>query len=193
MVGFVYSLDLGAPSGPFTERNNVPCYHPVSAYRTSEGVFFKEVADSSLIRLPCGRCIGCRLERSRQWALRLTHENRFHDKSAFITLTYDEDHLPKDGSLNLKHFQDFMKRLRKFKKYTKLRFFMQENMVSSEAGRITTQLYSVRIFAQVDLTWRFLLVVTRPGHRPISIDCGPAESTAWAKSLLSHVHMWLDM
>lgn len=31
----------------------------------------------------------------------------------FITLTYDDEHLPEDGSLNVKHFQDFVKRLRK--------------------------------------------------------------------------------
>lgn len=101
----------------------MPCYHPVSAYRTSDGVVFTDTIDATPIKLPCGRCIGCRLERSRQWAVRLVHENRFHDHSSFLTLTYDEDHLPKDGSLNLKHFQDFMKRLRKSYGYTKLRFF----------------------------------------------------------------------
>lgn len=51
------------------------------------------------------------------------HELRFHDESAFITLTYDENHLPEGGSLDLKHFQDFMKRLRRRCGYTKVRFF----------------------------------------------------------------------
>lgn len=35
-----------------------------------------------------------------------------HENNCFITLTYDDDNLPWDGSLNKKHFQDFMKRLR---------------------------------------------------------------------------------
>ena len=40
------------------------------------------------------------------------HEASMHDENCFITLTYDDDHVPWDGSLNKKHFQDFMKRLR---------------------------------------------------------------------------------
>lgn len=101
----------------------MPCYHPIAAWRTRHGVFFRDTIDSQPIKLPCGRCIGCRLERSRQWAVRLVHEKRFHEESAFITLTYDEDHLPPGGSLDVKHFQDFMKRLRFRLGYTKLRFF----------------------------------------------------------------------
>lgn len=101
----------------------MPCYHPLKAHKSPKGVSFKTTPDSFPIQLPCGRCIGCRLERSRQWAVRLVHENRQHDKSSFITLTYNEKHLPKDLSLNIKHFQDFMKRLRKDYGKQKLRFF----------------------------------------------------------------------
>jgi hypothetical protein len=36
-----------------------------------------------------------------------------HERSCFLTCTYDPQHLPADGSLNKKHFQDFLKRLRK--------------------------------------------------------------------------------
>lgn len=66
------------------------------------------------VQIPCGRCIGCRLERSRQWAVRLMHENTLHEQSCFLTLTYDDAHLPGDGSLHKDHFQKFMKRLRKY-------------------------------------------------------------------------------
>jgi len=75
------------------------------------------------MKLSCGRCIGCRLQRSLDWAIRLTHELRFHEESSFITLTYDDDHLPKDGSIDVKHFQDFMKRFRKHVSPRKIRFF----------------------------------------------------------------------
>lgn len=72
--------------------------------------------------IPCGQCIGCRLERSRQWALRCVHEAKDHDKNCFITLTYDPKFLPKTGTLVKKDLQLFMKRLRK--KYgEKIRFF----------------------------------------------------------------------
>lgn len=44
--------------------------------------------------LPCGKCTGCKLERSRQTAVRLMHEAQLHEKTSFITLTYNKDSLP---------------------------------------------------------------------------------------------------
>ena len=65
------------------------------------------------VQVPCGQCIGCRLERSRQWAVRIVHEAQMHERNCFITLTYDNAHYPVNGSLDVRHFQLFMKRLRK--------------------------------------------------------------------------------
>lgn len=96
---------------------NVACYHPMPAVRMVDGsVKFvsrshKGVADS--LELPCGQCIGCRLERSRQWAMRCMHEASLHDVNSFVTLTYDDEHVPQNGSLRYRDFQLFMKRLRK--------------------------------------------------------------------------------
>lgn len=101
----------------------MPCYHPLKAYKSPKGVTFKRTPDCHEIPLPCGQCIGCRLERSRQWAVRLVHENRFHSRSSFITLTYAPEHLPKNGSLDISHFQKFMKRLRKTFSGVTIRFF----------------------------------------------------------------------
>lgn len=64
------------------------------------------------IQIPCGRCMPCRLEHSRARAIRCVHEAKMYDDNCFITLTYDECNLPKDGSLVRKDTQDFMKRLR---------------------------------------------------------------------------------
>lgn len=115
----------------------MPCYHPVTGYRSIQGrdpktgswplVFDskKGYVDKPVV-IPCGRCIGCRLERSRQWAVRCVLESKQWEENCFITLTYDKEHLPKDGSLNVRDFQLFMKSLRKEikKKYGKqIRFF----------------------------------------------------------------------
>lgn len=62
-------------------------------------------------QLPCGKCISCRLEYARQWAVRCVHEASMYENNSFITLTYDDQHLTSD-KLQYKHFQDFMKRLR---------------------------------------------------------------------------------
>lgn len=49
----------------------------------------------SVKKVPCRKCIGCRIEQSRQWAMRILHESKVSDCSSFITLTYapDEDNL----------------------------------------------------------------------------------------------------
>ena len=98
------------------------CFSPLKAYRSTQKnengkypIVFnsKEGYEDQKLELPCGQCIGCRLERSRQWAIRCTHEASLYDDNCFITLTYNDDHLPNDRSLNKAHFQKFMTRLRK--------------------------------------------------------------------------------
>lgn len=78
------------------------------------------------IEIPCGKCIGCRLEYSRQWANRMMLECKYHSSNYFITLTYDDLHIPRSyygdpssgealPSLTLckRDLQLFFKRLRK--------------------------------------------------------------------------------
>ncbi len=99
----------------------VPCYRPIPAYRVRGGsVSFKHTEDSGELKLPCGSCIGCRLERSRQWAVRMVHEAQMHDSNSFITLTYRD--APIHG-VDVAHFQDFMKRLRSRLSPRAIRFF----------------------------------------------------------------------
>lgn len=94
----------------------MPCYHPLEAFRAKGGdvTFDKGRACSLPFFLPCGQCIGCRLERSRQWAVRMMHEASLWEQNCFLTLTYDDEHLPSNGSLCLEDIQKFMKRLRRF-------------------------------------------------------------------------------
>lgn len=112
------------------------CYTPINAYRTRTGISFHQNDDENLyeISLPCGQCIGCRLEYARQWAVRITHEASLHEQNCFLTLTYDNENINPQKSLNKTDPQSFMKRLRswahrqntKNKKalYGKIGFFM---------------------------------------------------------------------
>jgi hypothetical protein len=104
------------------------CYHPITAYKTADGsVVFHEKAYFNIIKtlsLPCNQCIGCRLERSRQWAMRCMHEAQLHEENCFITLTYNKEHLPYAESLNHEHFKLFIKRLRKKLAPKRIRFYM---------------------------------------------------------------------
>lgn len=69
----------------------------------------KEFAE---FQLPCGKCIACRLDYARQWAVRCVHEAQMHSQNSFITLTYDDDHLL-SPFLQYDDFQKFAKRLRR--------------------------------------------------------------------------------
>lgn len=105
----------------------MPCYHPLQASFSLRSDGKKDVRflrndlfkhgvsplDGSGLFIPCGQCSGCRLERSRQMAVRAMHEASLYEDNCFLTLTYDDEHLPSDGSLVKKHVVNFMKRLRK--------------------------------------------------------------------------------
>lgn len=95
----------------------MPCYSPIQGFRHPSGKvkFSRAHAGAGVINpitIACGRCIGCRLKRSREWSVRCMGESQYYDFNSFITLTYSPENLPKYGSLVKKHFQDFFKRLR---------------------------------------------------------------------------------
>lgn len=93
------------------------CYRPVLV----------RIRDGAKRPMPCGRCVGCDLEKSRQWAVRCMHEAQMHTDNCFVTLTYDSEHLPPGGSLDRAAFPLFMKRLRQWADYygvaQKVRYF----------------------------------------------------------------------
>jgi len=104
------------------------CYHPLKGFKDDvTGAFtlkqWGPKGENRPLSVPCGQCVGCRLERSRQWAVRCMHEASLHDDNCFITLTYDNEHLRDDRSLFYPHFQGFMKRLRA-RCGVKVRFYM---------------------------------------------------------------------
>ncbi len=104
----------------------MPCYSPLKGFINKEngGIVFKrsKIAGAEM-EIACGQCLGCRLDHSRMWAMRIVHEAQDHNDNCFITLTYDEKNLPQDGSLKKKHFQDFMKRLRYKIEPKKVRYY----------------------------------------------------------------------
>lgn len=74
--------------------------------------------------VPCGQCMGCRIARSKDWAMRCMHELQSHSESCFVTLTYDDEHLPYRGTLVKAHFQNFMKRLRSTLGDKRIKYYM---------------------------------------------------------------------
>lgn len=111
----------------------MPCFNPLLGYRShtvnpetgKRSIVFnpREGFYDMPVTLPCGQCIGCRLEKSRQWAIRCVHEAKLYEQNCFITLTYAGNKLPRKGSLVKAHFQKFMKRLRINFPDQKIRYF----------------------------------------------------------------------
>ena len=73
---------------------------------------FGEVFLTDPITIPCGHCIACRLAKAKEWTTRVCIEALDYENSYFITLTYDEAHMPYDGQLSKRDLSLFIKRLR---------------------------------------------------------------------------------
>lgn len=122
------------------------CYFPRIVYRSKAGrdpetgnwpvVFdFQNAEPGTTMVIACGQCTGCRLDKSKEWAIRCLHESKEHKENSFITLTYDNKSLIDscgmfdeeygcitDFTLNKRDFVLFMKKLRN-KETGQIRFF----------------------------------------------------------------------
>lgn len=74
------------------------------------------------MKVPCGKCLSCRIAKQKEWATRIIHEKNYHSDSMFLCLTYDDEHLPIYGSLVKKDLQKWFKRLRKKWKNKKIKY-----------------------------------------------------------------------
>lgn len=102
----------------------MPCTSPLKGYKDAAGLLsFSSRGSLCHMQVACGQCMGCRVDRSRAWAIRCVHESNGHEDNCFITLTYSPENLPAGGTLVKKHFQDFIKRLRESISPKKISFF----------------------------------------------------------------------
>lgn len=161
------------------------CYHPVQAHYAGLNTNGKKLIKFGLPKhsnqeslvLPCGQCIGCRLERSRQWAVRCVHEASLHKENSFITLTYAPEHLPEDGSLDKRHFTLFMKKLRFKIAPIKVRYFM-----CGEYGeQLARPHFHICLFGY-DFPDKTLWKITNTGERLYSSE---ALSKIWGKGFVT--------
>lgn len=106
------------------EQDNNGSYRSVALFDRSDTC---EKIYRDYVVLPCGKCVGCKLDYSRQWADRCMLEMQYHNSTWFVTLTYDDDHIPttyyaadqetgeamRAATLSKRDLQLFFKRLRK--------------------------------------------------------------------------------
>ena len=88
------------------------CFRPIYGWQKEPGAplqFGAERPNTRHVDIPCGYCLGCRLTKSRGWAIRCMHEAHMHKQNCFITLTYDEAHY--QPGLNYADFKRFIRRV----------------------------------------------------------------------------------
>lgn len=111
----------------------MPCYKPLPAWVGAGGTILISPREAycdlkPMYQIPCGQCIGCRLDKARMWATRIMQESQMHDVSTFLTLTYDDKNLPPahgrpGGTIVKWHLRNFWKRLRKYTYPQKFRYY----------------------------------------------------------------------
>lgn len=102
------------------------CNGPLKGWTRRSGGFtmkFSEGFYDKPMDVPCGQCMGCKLDKSRDWAARILHESQMHDRSSFVTLTYNPENYPPEGSINKRDLQLFFKKFRKAISPKKIRYF----------------------------------------------------------------------
>lgn len=106
----------------------MPCTNPLVAWKWEGKMVFNPPPNHWInkpFNLPCSKCIGCRFNYARSWALRCQLESQSHKENCFITLTFSPESLEKrknPWSVDVIDYQLFMKKLRK--KYGNgIRFF----------------------------------------------------------------------
>lgn len=94
----------------------MPCTSPVSMFQPVAGgqLLSYEKGDCRPILICCGQCGHCRLRKALDWCTRMRHEFKMSDHvGCFLTLTYDEDHIPADHGLRYSDVQKFFRYLRR--------------------------------------------------------------------------------
>lgn len=67
---------------------------------------------TEFVTIPCGKCIACKMAKSKEWTTRICIESNYYKHLLFLTLTYDDYHLPPNNELSKSDLRNFIKRLR---------------------------------------------------------------------------------
>lgn len=121
-----YFLDLQELSEPYEKgyrlfigQNKIDAVYLPPYVANIEGNYYL----TKSVEIPCGHCIGCTLDKAKEWATRIYLESKKHTLYYFTTLTYNEEHYHEKRDFK-RDLQLFLKRLRK-NTGEKIRYFAQ--------------------------------------------------------------------
>jgi len=131
----------------------MPCYYPKTAYRKEGGnsgpiVFQRPTGHSGVyLKIPCGKCMGCLVNKSRMLSIRIIHEAKQHEHNWFGTVTYDDDHIPHGHNLSNRDHRLLHKYIRKARKPLKHRY-----VTAAEYGGTTSRPHYHPVLFGLELT-----------------------------------------
>lgn len=116
--------------------------------------------------MPCGKCMGCRIQRTQEWATRILHEASYYKVNTFLTLTYNDEYLPHDGSLSIEEMQLYIKRLRSRLNGREIKYYAAGEY-GDENGRPHYHLIVMNVgmrkdFELMDKAWSKGFIYVRP-------------------------------
>lgn len=74
----------------FSEKEATAYYRRIS----DSVVMLSRLLDMNTCEIPCGKCFACQMRKRKDMTIRLCHERKMANAACFLTLTYDDDHLP---------------------------------------------------------------------------------------------------
>lgn len=125
------------------------------------------------LKIACGQCLGCRIDKAKGWGIRAVHESSLYDNNTFVTFTYNTESLEKRDnpwSIDYKEIQQLHKNMRK--KYGPFRF-----MLCGEYGEKYHRPHYHGIYFGLDFADKELFTNNK-GH-PLYMS--PSLERAWGK------------
>jgi len=114
----------------------------------------------------CGKCMACRVKRTMEWSVRILDEASYYKANTFLTLTYNDENLPQDGSLSKEEVQKYLKRLRDRLDGREIKFYAAGEY-GEENGRPHYHLIVMNVgmkkdFEAMDKAWQKGWIYVRP-------------------------------
>lgn len=183
------------------DKNNSPWFYE---YFDTQNKMLKDLqSNQEWTKVPCGQCAGCQQDYSRQWAIRCIMEASNWEDNIFLTLTYDEDHLPDyendeivdkngviyendgtwKGALQPRDWELFMKKLRehwrKHYNHTGIKFYM-----CGEYGGQNGRPHYHAILFNFPIKWKELKIHRMNVDGSIIYEC-PEIKEIWEKGFIT--------
>lgn len=138
---------------------NMYCLHPIEVAKWAELPDGSKIKTNNFRLVPCGKCVACLSRLRNAWTYRLTMEQENSSYSYFVTLTYDDDHLPGERKFSKPDVQKYLKRVRYFLGELNKDLAITYYCISEFGATTKRPHYHMLVFVKNDKTGRYRNIV----------------------------------